>query len=447
VRRLGAAALAAGLLACRPTAPSLTLLFFDRSSAARLGALWWAPDPDSSRLLGFDSRLHVQATITNPALATPVSVASFGRQLLVTERMGPAVVLDSLGRFVREWESPDPASVYTAASGGVIVAARSPYFIEFAPEPDTAPLLRLLDTLGHVVGRIGTVRVPRVPFFVELANGGAVAEDPAGAVYFAPYIRDEVSKYDRSGALKWTASRGRFATDSDPVLVLRGPMPEARYAIVNYALALGPDAKLYVLGAQDSSGTTRRLDAVDTASGRLLSSRPLGPKETAVALSANGGLLTFDRDSLRRGVPESGPAVFGPPFALPDTAGDTVRLSSLRGRMALVNFWASWCDPCRAEFPHMAALYHEFARRDFALVAISEDVAREDMLRFVREFRPPFPVLVGGGAMKGRYHYRGLPYSVLLDREGRVMERIFGFGGPDEFAALRATIAKALRVP
>jgi hypothetical protein len=95
----------------------------------------------------------------------------------------------------------------------------------------------------------------------------------------------------------------------------------------------------------------------------------------------------------------------------------------------------------------MAELYREFDRRDFAIVAISDDVDRGKMLAFVREFRPSFPVLVGGGRMKATYHYRGLPYSVLLDRRGRVIERLFGFGGAAEFRTLRATIAKELRAP
>ncbi len=69
------------------------------------------------------------------------------------------------------------------------------------------------------------------------------------------------------------------------------------------------------------------------------------------------------------------------------------------------------------------------------------------MREFVREFRPPFPILVGGGRMRAQYRYRGLPYSVLLDRRGRVIERLFGFGGPREFAALHATIAKEIAAP
>lgn len=95
----------------------------------------------------------------------------------------------------------------------------------------------------------------------------------------------------------------------------------------------------------------------------------------------------------------------------------------------------------------MAALYHEFDRADFEIAAVSDDVDRGKMLAFVTQYRPPFPVLVGGGRMKQRYHYRGLPYSVLLDRRGRVIERIFGFGGAEEFRKLRQTIAKEVGVP
>ena len=95
----------------------------------------------------------------------------------------------------------------------------------------------------------------------------------------------------------------------------------------------------------------------------------------------------------------------------------------------------------------MAQLYREFPRSAFAIAAISDDVDLGKMLAFVREFRPPFPILVGGGRMKQIYHYRGLPYSVLLDRHGRVIERIFGFGGAEEFRSLRSTIAKEVQVP
>src|SRR5213078_653441 len=160
-------------------------------------------------------------------------------------------------------------------------------------------------------------------------------------------------------------------------------------------------------------------------------------------------LALLDADSLVGAAPpaagEREPLT--PAFALPDLDGDTLTPATFQGKVTLVNFWASWCDPCREEFPHMAALYREFDGKDFEIAAVSDDVDAGKMLTFVRNYRPPFPILVGGGRMKQVYHYRGLPYSVLLDRRGRVIERIFGFGGADEFRKLRETIANEVRAP
>src|SRR5436190_820564 len=185
------------------------------------------------------------------------------------------------------------------------------------------------------------------------------------------------------------------------------------------------------------------------ASGAIVATRRLGARPGAVAVDRSGALALFDADSLlAAATPAAGAREpFAPTFALPDLRGDTVTLATFRGKVTLVNFWASWCDPCREEFPLMAALYRELDRKDFAIAAISDDVDAGKMLAFVRQFRPPFPILVGGGRMKQTYHYRGLPYSVLLDRQGRVVERIFGFGGTDEFRELRETIANEVRAP
>lgn len=436
--------------ACRPAAPSgPTLLFLGRSPAAFQGGLAWAPDPEHSRVVGFDGQLRLARVLSSPRLGEPMAVAALGNdRLLVTERLGDAVVLDTAGNVVREWSSPDPASLY-AAAGDVIVAARSPYYIpQFAAEPDTAPLLHRLDSLGRPLRGLARIHLPDPPYLAQLVNAGALAVAQGGAIYFAPLVKDEIRKYDGDGNLLWTTRRGLYKEETDPhFLPARGrEIPVAR-TLVNIALALGPDGRLYVLGSADSNATRLRLDALDTASGALLMSRPLTSGETAVAVDARGWVMTRAADSLLAQAPATGREAFGPAFALANLAGDTVRLADFSGKVTLVNFWASWCDPCRAEFPHMAELYGAFARADFAIAAISDDVDRAKMLAFVREFRPPFPILVGGGAMKGAYHYRGLPYSVLLDRHGRVVERIFGFGGAREFADLRATIAKELTAP
>jgi thiol-disulfide isomerase/thioredoxin len=451
------AAAAAALFACRSPAPPSsrsTLLFLDRSPTAVAGGLTWAPDPEHSRLIAFDGELRVVKTIMSPRLGTPMAVATLGDELIVTERTGEAVVFDTAGHVLREWPPPGPhvASIY-AAGGGRITAARSPYYVpQFAAEPDTAPLVSLLDTLGRPVAGLATIHVPATPFLAHLVNAGAIAVGPDGSVYFAPLVRDEIRKYAPGGALRWTTKRGLFRAEPDPeYLPARGTEIRVRQALVNVALALGPDGRLYVLGADDSAATKLRVDVLDTATGTIVTTRHLGPQETAIAVGPTGALVTRDAAKLLAAATTTPTPVerepFAPPFALPDLAGDTVTLARFAGTVTLVNFWASWCDPCREEFPHMAELYREFDRRDFEIAAISDDVDRGQMLAFVRQFRPPFPILEGRGRMKQTYHYRGLPYSVLLDRRGRVIERIFGFGGADEFTKLRQTIANEVRAP
>jgi thiol-disulfide isomerase/thioredoxin len=186
---------------------------------------------------------------------------------------------------------------------------------------------------------------------------------------------------------------------------------------------------------------------IDTASGKILATRHLGMHETAVAVDAAGGIETLRADSLLALLPSGGREPFGPSFALPTLHGDTIRLADFAGKVVLVNFWASWCDPCREEFPRMAALYGAFSPAGFDIAAISDDLDRGKMVAFVDRFRPRFPILVGSGKMRAIYHYRGLPYSVLLDRRGRIVERIFGFGSEEEFESLRAAIAKEVRAP
>src|SRR5438093_764644 len=120
--------------------------------------------------------------------ANPRAAAALGAALLVTERTAGGIVLDTTGRPVRGWESPNPASLY-AAGGGTVVAVRSPYYIpQFTAEPDTAPLIRILDTLGKPVAGLATIHLPPVPFLAQLANAGAVTVGPDGSVYFAPPV-------------------------------------------------------------------------------------------------------------------------------------------------------------------------------------------------------------------------------------------------------------------
>ncbi len=445
IYRSSAVLLVAYLCACSHAADEgYTLLFLGRSPAARVGRLSWAPDAPHSRLIAFDGDLHVVRTISNPRLSSPAAVATYPKnRLLVTERTGEGVVWDTAGNPVREWDSPFPASLY-AADKGRIVATRSPYFVQFIAEDGSAPLLWVLDTLGRPQHGLGTIHVPDVPYFAQLVNAGAVALS-GNDVYFAPLVRDEILRLDAAGSAVWRGSRGLIPTERDPHFATGGGNTRrVVHALVNIAMSFGPDGRVYVLGAQDSAATELRLDVLRADNGEIVASRRLGTAMTAIAVDRHGHIRVLDPDRLLAQTPTMGRDLFSPAFALPDLSGKTVRLAAFRGKVTLVNFWASWCAPCREEFPHMAELYRDFAKRPFAIAAISDDVDNAKMRAFVREFRPPFAVLVGEGRMKAVYHYRGLPYSVLLDRNGRIIERIFGFGGDQEFSRLRATITREL---
>jgi cytochrome c biogenesis protein CcmG/thiol:disulfide interchange protein DsbE len=133
-----------------------------------------------------------------------------------------------------------------------------------------------------------------------------------------------------------------------------------------------------------------------------------------------------------------------PDFRLSTIAGDSFDLASVRGKVTLVNFWASWCPPCRAEFPLMNQLARDFAGQDFAIVAVNEDIDESAARKFLKELPASFVVPLGRGQMQEKVGYRGLPFTVLLDRNGAVIERLFGFGGATQFSALRKRIAVAI---
>ncbi len=106
-------------------------------------------------------------------------------------------------------------------------------------------------------------------------------------------------------------------------------------------------------------------------------------------------------------------------FSLPRLDGRQASLSELRGRDVLVNFWATWCVPCRAEMLHIQAVYKASRARDFVVVAINEGEDVETVARFVKEFKLTFPVFLDRDQSVGRdYDVRGLPMSFFIDGDG-----------------------------
>ncbi len=442
MRCMGAVLLVAAIAACRQPAPRRTLLFFRSSPVAQLDGLQWAPDPETGRLYALNASLGLVKSLALPS--QPVAVSSFCGHLVVSDYTGQGSLLDTAGHTLAEWDGPFPASIYSA-TGCRMLAARSPYLVEpFAP--DSVPtLVRELDSTGHGTAGMGALRAESLAYLTGPANAGALVATPGG-FYFAPLARDEIIKY-AGGSIRWVTKRGLYPKEGEPrFLPNHGREVPLLLARAGVALTIGTDGRLYALGAGDSTASQLRVDVLDTATGAILSTRWLHPHQTMVYLGPDGRVMTDDAGLVENDVASAGEP-FTPPFALPDLEGDTVRLEQDSGKVTLVNFWASWCDPCREEFPNMASLYRKFSRKDFTIAAISDDVDPAKMRAFVAAFHPLFPILVGGGRMKALYHYRGLPYSVLLDRHGRIVKRIFGFGGAQEFQELAATIAKEIAAP
>ncbi len=121
-------------------------------------------------------------------------------------------------------------------------------------------------------------------------------------------------------------------------------------------------------------------------------------------------------------------SVIAPDFGLPSLAGPTVRLSDHQGKVVLLNFWATWCPPCRAEMPSMEKMYEAYRDRGLVILAISSDRGGKSVVKpYVQERGLTFPVLLDpGGEVFAQYGVRGLPTSYLLDRRGRVFSADVG---------------------
>jgi cytochrome c biogenesis protein CcmG/thiol:disulfide interchange protein DsbE len=112
-----------------------------------------------------------------------------------------------------------------------------------------------------------------------------------------------------------------------------------------------------------------------------------------------------------------------PPLALPDLAGKTVDLAALRGKVVAVNFWASWCPPCREEIPELAQVWTDHRGRCFELLGVAAESAREDVERLAPEM--PYPVLLDEHAEAlSAWRVPGYPRTYLLDVDGKV-RRVF----------------------
>jgi peroxiredoxin len=115
-------------------------------------------------------------------------------------------------------------------------------------------------------------------------------------------------------------------------------------------------------------------------------------------------------------------------FYLRDLDGELVRLSDFQGKVVLLNFWATWCPPCRKEMPAMQRLYQAYKDKGLEIVAVSVDTASTDEVRaFVEELELTFPVLHDRDSLVSRlYSNPGVPSSYLINAQGNLAYRVLG---------------------
>jgi len=160
----------------------------------------------------------------------------------------------------------------------------------------------------------------------------------------------------------------------------------------------------------------------------------------AAALLAAGGIGAWPALAIEAGQP-------APDVELPAAIDAAPRLSALKGKLVYVDFWASWCGPCRQSFPWMNEMQAKYGAKGLQVVAINLDAKRADADAFLAQVPARFGLAFdAAGSSAKRFGVKGMPTSVLIGRNGEVLMVHQGFR-EDERQALEARLAAALAAP
>lgn len=158
--------------------------------------------------------------------------------------------------------------------------------------------------------------------------------------------------------------------------------------------------------------------------------------------------VSADRDGASTNglIPAPRAGFLAPDFTLETMNGETVKLSDLRGQAVIVNLWATWCPPCKAEMPALQKVYEEYKSRGLVILAINSTVQDDAQAipAFLAEYGLTFPVLLDVNNEAGRlYQLRSLPSTFFIRRDGTISEVVIG--GPMAEALLRTRVEEILK--
>jgi len=140
------------------------------------------------------------------------------------------------------------------------------------------------------------------------------------------------------------------------------------------------------------------------------------------------------------------PRPAAPAFTLKDLDGKTRKLSDYKGQVVLINFWATWCPPCRREMPSLERLYQILKGEPFAVFAADQRESFDLVFAFTGELNPAptFPILLDEKAKTSAlWHVQGLPTSFIVDKQGRIAYRAIG-GREFDHPEIEATVRKLI---
>jgi len=175
--------------------------------------------------------------------------------------------------------------------------------------------------------------------------------------------------------------------------------------------------------------------------------------KTATALAAClvlAAALTFagcSKASRSAAGPGNSKLTLAPEFKLQDANGQSVRLSDYKGKVVLLDFWATWCGPCKVEIPWFMDFEREFKDRGFAVLGVSMDEDGWKVIKpYMASMQMNYPVLLGNDDVSNKYGgLDSLPTTLLIDRQGRIVSKHIGItGGKDDF---KNAIVELLNAP
>jgi thiol-disulfide isomerase/thioredoxin len=261
----------------------------------------------------------------------------------------------------------------------------------------------------------------------QLVNAGRAGYDPRGGAVFAFALRPEVRAWDEGGRERWRSTWLPEDSVVPPRLQAERGSLRIDFEVLQHGIVVTPDGLSYVLAAGSGEDGHDRLLVFDDRG--ILVREGWVDSGAAVFVDAAGRVFTISRDDALLRSTQAERVAFTP-FRVPSLVDEgIVGLESFSGQVVVVNFWASWCPPCRRELPALDRLFHELRDEGVAVVGLNEDVDPAAGREFLSEIGGvEFANGVGRGRLRSVYGYRGLPYTVILDRNHRVVRTIYGFG-------------------